>query len=327
MTTSKTKGRIARTPVDVVDATADLDQPRIENAMVAMQQTAIAAQEAAAQRDTLVRAVAAQMGYSLPADATDPDLIQRDISANMRRSVEACLEVGRGLAVLKTACEHGQFVGRVEVLGIDYTVATRFMQAAAKFSNVATSQPLLKAAGTQSKLFELLVLDDDQVEELALTGQTGELALDDVASMTVKELRAAVREARADLTAKDEVLATKNKKIDELHAAKRRIARATPDEKLADLKKEATQCGFDAQAAVTGNLRLALQALRDHDDEAGTQGGNDLFMAGLVGAVAADLTRLRAAFGLPDVSAAVDQALAADVAAWADDKPGPVVKA
>ena len=72
---------------------------------------------------------------------------------------------------------------------------------------------------------------------------------------------------------------------------------------------------------MTGNLRLAMQALRDHDDEAGTPGGNDLFMAGLVGAVAADLRKLRDAFGLPDVSAAVDQALAAEVAAWAGAAP------
>lgn len=42
-----------------------------------------------AEHDSQVRAVAAQLGYQLPADCTDPDLIQRDIAANMRRSVEA----------------------------------------------------------------------------------------------------------------------------------------------------------------------------------------------------------------------------------------------
>lgn len=145
-----------------------------------------------------VRAVALQLGYQLPADCTDPDLIQRDIAANMRRSVEACLEVGKALCVLKEACGHGTFVPRLEVLGLDRKVAAKFMQAAAKFSNVATSRHLLQAAGTQSKLFELLVLDDELVEELELTGHTGELSLDDVATMSVKELRAAVRQARQD---------------------------------------------------------------------------------------------------------------------------------
>ena len=148
-----------------------------------------------AQQDSAVRAVAMQMGYQLPADCTDPDLIQRDISANMRRSVEACLEVGKGLRVLKEACAHGNFISRLDVLGIERTVAARFMQSAGKFSNVASTRTL-NAIGNQTKLFEMLLLDDAQVEELELTGQTGELALDDVATMSVKELRAAVRKER-----------------------------------------------------------------------------------------------------------------------------------
>ncbi|MDR1995133.1 hypothetical protein [Azonexus sp.] len=166
-----------------------------------------------AQRDTTVRAVAATLGYQLPADCTDPDLIQRDIAANMRRSVEACLEVGRGLRVLKEACEHGQFVARLDVLGLDRSVAVRFMQAATKFSNVASTHHLTDAIGSQTKLFEMLVLDDEQIEELELTGQTGELTLDDVATMSVKELRAALRELRCDLDAKDAVLDKTQQKL------------------------------------------------------------------------------------------------------------------
>lgn len=173
--------------------------------------------------EAAVRQLALRLGYMLPADCTDPDLIQRDIAANMRRSVESCFEVGRGLAVLKQACEHGQFLPRLEDLGIDHSVAKRFMQAAFKFSNGATSHHLTKAIGSQSKLFELLVLDDDQTEELEQTGQTGGLTLDDVASMSVKELRAALRKERdtrkaekdkldathkADLQAKDRLMAS-----------------------------------------------------------------------------------------------------------------------
>src|SRR3989304_1439685 len=149
-----------------------------------------------AQLETTVRAVAAQIGYLLPADCTDPDLIQRDISANMRRSVEACLEVGRGLGVLKAACGHGNFMARLDVLGIDVHVASRFVGSARKFSNLPSNANLIKAIGNQTKLFEMLVLDDEQLEELELTGQTGELHLDKIATMSVKELRAALREAQ-----------------------------------------------------------------------------------------------------------------------------------
>jgi hypothetical protein len=152
---------------------------------------------ATAQQDSAVRAVALQIGYALPGDCTDADMVQRDISINMRRSVEACLEVGKGLCVLKEACAHGNFMARLDVLGIDVHVASRFMQSAIKFSKLPTSATL-KAINNQSKLFEMLVLDDEQLQELELTGQTGELALDDVATMSVKELRIKLRQERIE---------------------------------------------------------------------------------------------------------------------------------
>ena len=197
------------------------DAPLTEQSAALTQLTVEAQQQTA-----MVRAVAVQMGYQLPADCTDPDLIQRDIAANMRRSVEACLEVGRGLAVLKAACGHGNFVARLDVLGIDNRVAQRFMQSAVKFSK-ASSTPLLNAAGNQTKLFEMLVLDDEQIEELELTGQTGELRLDEIATMSVKELRKALREARENDEAKARLLAEKNNKIDELSASKSKRQRVS----------------------------------------------------------------------------------------------------
>lgn len=260
--------------------------------------------------DARVRAVAVSLGYQLPADATDPDLIQRDISANMRRSVEACLEVGKGLAVLKAACDHGQFAARLDVLGIDKYVAARFMQSAGKFSKLPTSATL-KAIGNQSKLFEMLVLDDEQIEELELTGQTGELSLDDVATMSVKELRAALREAREEKGAVEKVLADKNTANDKLRAQLKRIQAAPPDEQLLALQREATSIMNDALGAIRGQLRQALIALQNHGED-----DNSLFAAGLVGQLQGDLTALREEFQLPDVSTAAAAELAAEVAQW-----------
>lgn len=261
-----------------------------------------------AQQDSAVRAVALQMGYQLPADCTDPDLIQRDISANMRRSVEACLQVGQGLEVLKAACQHGEFQSRLDVLGIDTTVAKRFRMAARKFSKGASTH-LLKAIGNQTKLFEMIVLDDDQVEELELTGQTGELALDDIATMSVKELRHAVREARADKEATDKLISDKNAKIDKLS---RHIKKATPDQVLLELQKEATEHMNDALGCVRGQIRAAFGAIKNHSHD-----DHSVFMAGVLGQLQAELTSVREDFNLPDVSTAADLALAAEVAQWA----------
>lgn len=264
-----------------------------------------------AQQDSAVRAIAMKMGYQLPADCTDPDLIQRDISANMRRSVEACLEVGKGLRVLKEACAHGNFMVRLDTLGIEASVARRFMETANKFSKRATSH-VLGAAGGQSKLFEMLILDDAQIDELELTGQTGELALDDVATMSIKELRKACREAKLEKEATDKLLATKDAKINKLS---RHIAKATPDDVLLELQKEATALMADALGCVRGQLRHALIALKNHGDE-----DHSVFMAGLVGQLQADLSALREEFNLPDLSTAADLQLASEVAQWGTKK-------
>ena len=305
-----TAGRKTLVPAAPAIRDEEIDEQKLDGAMQAMRAEGLALQ----QRDASVRAVAMQLGYQLPADATAPDLIQRDIAANMRRSVEACLEVGRGLRVLKEACEHGSFMARLEVLGIEASVARRFMETATKFAKRATSH-VLAAAGSQSKLFELLILDDEQIEELELTGQTGELKLDDVATMSVKELRAALREQRAETDATRRVLADKNAAMDKLRAQIKRIETAPRDMVQLELQKEATAIMQDALGAIRGGLRQALIKLRAHGDGSTR---DDVFCAGLVGQLAHELQLLREEFRLPDVSNAAELELAAEVAQWAD---------
>lgn len=300
--------------IDLTDAC--IDQPKVAAAMALMRADAASTALALAQHDSAVRAVAQQVGYLLPADCTDPDLIQRDIAANMRRSVEACLEMGKGLCVLKTACGHGEFVARLDGLNLDRYVAARFMQAATKFANVPTSAHL-KAIGNQSKLFELLILDDEQIEELTLTGQTGELKLDDIASMSVKELRARLREERLERVAEAKLLEQKNRRIDALERKAIAIECLAPDERLTHLMREAAAIARDAEGAVLGGLRQALLALNQHQPERGAR--REVYMAGLVGQVQARLSALREEFNLPDVSKAADQKLLAEMDQWWKD--------
>lgn len=223
------------------------------------------------QADARVRAIAARVGYQLPMEGADPDLIQRDIAANMRRSVEACLQVGQGLCVLKEVCGRGNFLTRLDVLGIETRVAQRFMMSAVKFSNAATS-PLLKAAGTQSKLFELLVLDDEQIEELELLGQTGELALDDIATMGVRELRQALREAREGVAAKDKFI---EKQAAKLTAHEERLARPYKPKRgdPAKTQQDADALQELAEATTAGEVAFArlctvVGELAGHDSAA-----------------------------------------------------------
>lgn len=290
---------MARTPtqpIEIIDAPTSA--PATQLAIIAGQDAASAAQNAA-------RIVAQQVGYQLDAGHPDADLIQRDIAANMRRSVESCLEVGRGLAVLKTLCGHGEFGARLEVLGIEDRVARRFMSAATKFSN-RVSTPVLTAAGNQTKLFELLVLDDEQIEELAEDGATGSLKLDDVATMSVKELRLAVRKLRGEVgderAEQDALRQRLGKRAEELELVRAKLERRAaepvkPDELLLELLGAVTKEAEAARAQIDATLRSAVAAVQRHTDQHG--GSATLQMGGAVGQVLAAINDLRAAFGLP----------------------------
>lgn len=290
-------------------ATVSKETPMNEAAV--QEEMAAANQLAAITRDTQenVVALAQQLGYD---GALSVGALEDGIRFYQQRTAEACMQLGVRLALLKQTCAHGDFKPRLELLGIEYGAAKRFMAVASKFSKGPTSA-LLKAANSQSKLIELLVLDDSEVLELDEGGTVLGLTVDDVDRMGVRELRAKLREARAEKEADDKLMADKNTKIDKLS---RRIAKATPDDVLAELHKETTALMNDALGCIKGQLRAALVALRKHHET--RDGDSQIFMAGAVGQLQAELTALREEFDLPDVSTAADQQLAAEVAEWAN---------
>ncbi len=275
--------------------------PAADAAIDSEQRALVAAQQAVSQ-------LARQLNYQ---GSTDPDVLENSARDAIRRIGAGIFELGGYLLLLKEACEHGKFLPALERLGIEVHAARRYMAVTRRFANATTSSHLEKAG--MSKLVELLPLDDEQLEDLTGLGQTGELALDDVAHMSVKELRAAVREVRAERDADRQLLDKKNARIDKLEREKRLIAKLPADEALAALQKEATAIMNDALGCIRGNLRQALAALSIDNGQTSAEG---VFMAGLVGQLTAELARLREEFDLPDVSNAADAQLAAEVAEW-----------
>jgi len=258
--------------------------------------------------DARTRALAAQLKYE---GSLVPDALENGARDAIRRINLGFFELGGYLLLLKETCGHGNFLLRLERLEMSPRSAQRYMQITKRFSNANSNSPL--GGIGKSKLLEMLVLDDEQIEELELTGQTGELHLDTIATMSVKELRAALRESREEKTATEKVLADKNAAMDKLRGQLKRIQAAPDDQKLLDLQKEATAIMNDALGAIRGQLRQALIALRDH---APLQ-DQTLFSAGLVGQLAGDLAALREEFHLPDVSTAAERELAAEAQQWA----------
>lgn len=105
------------------------------------------------------------------------------------KTARRCVEAGIQLLMLKEVTPHGEFGDRVNALGLEASVAQKYMAVARRFR--VAPDAFFEAIGTASKLVELLQLDE--AEALAQGKPAHGLTLDRVAEMTVKELRAAVR--------------------------------------------------------------------------------------------------------------------------------------
>ena len=254
-----------------------------------------AGQVAATKAQEAVVALAKQLNYN---GSTDPGVLENSARDAIRRIGAGIFELGGYLLLLRQASEHGAFLPALERLGLEPRAAQQYMSVAKRFAN-AKSISHLEGAGI-AKLVELVALDNEQLEELTELGQTGELALDDVARMSVKDLRAKVRELRGEREADAQLLEKKNAKIDKLEREKKLIQRLPPDKSLLKLREEATAIMNDALGCLRGGLREALAALQVSAGEETRE--SDVFMAGLVGQIAAECAALREEFDLPDVS-------------------------
>jgi hypothetical protein len=153
-------------------------------------------------------AVARQVRYD---GALTVGALEDEIRFYQRRTVESVLELGKRLLVLKELTLHGEFTQRVQMLGIDEALARKFMRATVKFTKQETF-PVLKL-GSQSKLLELLVLDDGEIEALESGETVRGVTLDKIETMSVSELKKALRDAEADKAAKDRVIADKSEQL------------------------------------------------------------------------------------------------------------------
>ena len=261
--------------------------------MAAIEQTMAAANQLAVatlQQNERVSALALQLNYQ---GSTDMASLENSARDAIRRIGMAIFELGAYLLLLKEGCKHGEFMSVLVELKLEERAARQYMQVTRRFSNRQTSADL-NALGV-SKLTEMLVLDDEQLEELTELGQTGELALDDVSAMSVRQLRAAVRKERAEAAKQKNQVERLTTVNTELHEEARLVKRLPANEVLAKTKKEATGLQSETLGLVRGGLRQALLKL----NEMGGDASHTAFMASLLGAVYVELDALRDEFGLP----------------------------
>lgn len=132
-------------------------------------------------------------------------------------SANSMLSAGCRLLRLKEHEGHGRFRKALEELGINRETSRRLMNTAMKFvaDNGSVKYPHLLQQSV-SKIYELALLDDDDLKDLDEGKSVADIDVDEVDRMTVRDLRKKVREARKEREALENVIKSKSEKLDEL---------------------------------------------------------------------------------------------------------------
>jgi len=262
--------------------------------------------------------ITAQFGDGLPYERTR---VVTEARFFMAQSAEAMLEAGKRLIMIKEHEPHGEFTEIVEnELGLAKRTAQLMMQAALKYlSPKLQSKAQALALLGKTKLFELLTEDDDDLAELVDGGTVAGMALDDIERMTSRELRAALRESKEQAQAKDQILADKNARIDDLSSqlakARRRIKSMSAEEAQKELRREVGGIAYEVEIGISTNIREAFKALLEVDDAPDESGvTHRAYMATLLFHLEEQLAGIRDEFQLPDVTD--------DSFAWINGKDG-----
>ncbi|MDO9477646.1 MAG: DUF3102 domain-containing protein [Pseudohongiella sp.] len=156
-------------------------------------------------------------GEDLPYDKTR---IENEARFYLKQSASSMIELGKRLVVLKANTEHGEFGNCLERIGIAPRTAQRLIQASSKLNDPKMTPLALLG---RSKILELMVEDDDDLEALAGGGTIAGLKLDDIDKMTTRELAAALRKERQRRKEEDEInqrlLESKDQKLNQLEKA------------------------------------------------------------------------------------------------------------
>lgn len=218
----------------------------------------------------------------------------------INKTLEGMFELGKALIVLKEHTEHGRFIEiSKNEFGIGKMEVSRLIRATERFTTpqMQKAQPKLITLG-KSKLLELLVEDDDTLVELTEGGDINGNTLDDIDRMTIKELRLALREAREDKQAKDEVISQKSAKIDELaeKLAKQKVKEPRPGDVARELSAQLASTEVAARSEIS-KLKDIFDGFAAHTLAHGSD--HTALMVGAINQLILDCERLRNKYDLP----------------------------
>ena len=263
-------------------------------ALRAAQEDASAQQE----RNFAAKELAVQLGYD---GGLSVDAIEGEIRFWQRRTVEACLELGKRLLLLKEISRHGEFSELLEKLGFTKMSASRFMSAAARTSKSNNLVLLSSQVKNMSAFLELVTTDDEVLDDVK--------KIDGIECMSASELRKRIKDLQAENDAKDKVLDGKNKQIDKLQI----IQTMSAADKSAEVRKKAVQINNEALGMIRGSVRNAVVTIQETEGESHA---SNILIAAMIAELQQELNSLRADYSIPDISGSELLDARNDVAQW-----------
>lgn len=195
------------------------------------------------------------------------DLYVSVIRQDAAESAQRLLRIGRMLIVIRERETREMYAQAVTRAGLSPRFAARAIQAAAKLSDRQAIQQL-----GVSKALELLSEDDDTLDALEDGGTLAGLTLDEIDRMSVRELRATLRDERRERaeekSAEAEIVARKDERINKLLRERKRVERSSARDKAGELLASLDVISVEVATQIK-TLRDTTSAIRAVYDEAG----------------------------------------------------------
>lgn len=121
--------------------------------------------------------------------------LEQECRELIQTTAQAALELGKRLLMLKEIAGHGNWLLTLQRIGIHNKSAQNLMRAAVRILSLPDHARLIEAAKNKSKLLELLVLDDEELQRLNLGDSVRGVSLGNLPMNSVATLRSMLRES------------------------------------------------------------------------------------------------------------------------------------
>jgi hypothetical protein len=192
--------------------------------------------------------------------SANPHVLVTEIQGYQQTAIECLFQVGARLLLLRKLMQHGEWIKTLHALGMNEKTAARIAQATVKYTGDGKQRSDKLLSLGKTKLLELMVLDDDDIDVLEQGGQVGQMSLDKIDTSSCSELRAMVREYIQENNAQKALVAAKDQKINDqsLKLEKARKFKPNPD---SEAKNLAEQAQLDEVSNCVREVELAFMRL------------------------------------------------------------------